>query len=154
MTQASDWSDKLEHIRADARISKEQFATIENESMGITTEYAKQTQFLQDEGSPHSKSNLAFLSAFSSAQPIFVIVARAFTGGFMNIPSLQKTVRILPLVLLAILTLPLIAIAGPGEEANAVIDRWSAAYSSNDPDAVVKSYRPDAILLGTVSPVL
>ena len=42
----------------------------------------------------------------------------------MNIVSLQKTVRIRPLVLLAILTLPLIAIAGPGEEANAVIDRW------------------------------
>ena len=72
----------------------------------------------------------------------------------MNISSLQKTVRILPLVLLAILTLPLIAIAGPGEEANAVIDRWSAAYSSNDPDAVAKNYRPDAILLGTESPVL
>jgi uncharacterized protein (TIGR02246 family) len=72
----------------------------------------------------------------------------------MNIVSLQKTVRILPLVLLAILTLPLIAIAGPGEEANAVIDRWSAAYSSNDPEAVAKNYRPDAILLGTFSPAI
>ena len=72
----------------------------------------------------------------------------------MNIVSLQKTVRILPLVLLAILTLPLIAIAGPGEEANAVIDRWSAAYSSHDPDAVTKNYRPDAIFLGTESPIL
>ena len=72
----------------------------------------------------------------------------------MNIPSLQKPAGIFPLVLLAILTLPLIAIAGPGEEANAVIDRWSAAYSSNDPEAVVKNYRPDAILLGTESPVI
>ena len=72
----------------------------------------------------------------------------------MNIPSSQKTARIFSLVLLAILTLPLIAIAGPGEEANAVIDRWSAAYSSNDPDAVVKSYRPDAILFGTFSPAI
>ena len=72
----------------------------------------------------------------------------------MNIPSSQKTARIFSLVLLAILTLPLIAIAGPGEEANAVIDRWSAAYSSNDPDAVVKNYRPDAIFLGTFSPVI
>src|SRR6266850_7808696 len=71
----------------------------------------------------------------------------------MNTPSLQKPAGIFLLVLLVILTLPLIAIAGPGEEANAVIDRWSA-YSSNDPDAVVKNYRPDAILLGTVSPVL
>ena len=32
--------------------------------------------------------------------------------------------------------------------------RWSAAYSSNDPEAVVKNYWPDAILLGTVSPVM
>ena len=32
MTQASDWSDKLEHVLGDARIPKEQFATIENES--------------------------------------------------------------------------------------------------------------------------
>jgi uncharacterized protein (TIGR02246 family) len=69
-------------------------------------------------------------------------------------PQLAKTGWIFSLVLLAILTLPLIAIAGPGEEANAVIDRWSAAYSSNDPDTVVKTYRPNAILLGTVSPIL
>ena len=52
-----------------------------------------------------------------------------------------------------ILILPSAALAGPGEEANA-IDRWSAAYSSNDPEAVVKTYRPDAVLLGTVSPVM
>ena len=50
--------------------------------------------------------------------------------------------------------LPLVALAGPREEANAAIDRWSAAYTANDPEAVVKNYRPDAILLGTVSPVL
>ena len=72
----------------------------------------------------------------------------------MNIPSSQKTARIFSLVLLAILTLPLIAIAGPGEEANAVIDRWSAAYSANDPEAVTKNYRPDAILFGTFSPAI
>ena len=53
----------------------------------------------------------------------------------MNIPSLQKPAGIFSLVLLVLLTLPLIAIAGSGEEANAVIDRWSAAYSSNDPEA-------------------
>jgi len=67
----------------------------------------------------------------------------------MNTPSLQKPAGIFLLVLLVLLTLPLIAIAGSGEEANAVIDRWSAAYSANDPDAVTKTYRPDAILLGT-----
>jgi hypothetical protein len=32
MTNQSDWSDKLQHILEDARIPKEQFATIENES--------------------------------------------------------------------------------------------------------------------------
>ena len=56
----------------------------------------------------------------------------------MNMPNLQKPAGIFSLVLMATLTLPLIAIAGPGEEANAVINRWSAAYSSNDPEAVAK----------------
>ena len=53
-----------------------------------------------------------------------------------------------------ILLLPAVATAGPAEEANAVVDRFSAAYTSNDPEAVVKLYTPDAILLGTVSPVI
>ncbi len=46
------------------------------------------------------------------------------------------------------------AAAGPAEDANAVVDQWSAAYTSNDPGAVVQKYWPDAILLGTVSPVI
>ena len=46
------------------------------------------------------------------------------------------------------------AMAAPAEEANAVVDQWSAAYTSNEPEAVVKKYWPDAILLGTVSPVI
>ena len=49
---------------------------------------------------------------------------------------------------------PMMAFAGPPQDANAVVDRWSAAYSSNDPEAVVNNYWPDAILLGTVSPVM
>src|SRR6202163_802522 len=48
----------------------------------------------------------------------------------------------------------LIAFAGTPQDANAVVDRWSAAYTSNDPEAVVRIYWPDAILLGTVSPVM
>lgn len=44
--------------------------------------------------------------------------------------------------------------AGPAEDANAVIDQWVAAYSANDRDALVKLYAPDAILLGTTSPVI
>src|SRR5262249_52363513 len=50
--------------------------------------------------------------------------------------------------------MPVVAAAGPAEEANAIVDRWSTAYSSNDPDAIVKTYTPDAILLGTVSPII
>lgn len=53
-----------------------------------------------------------------------------------------------------VLMSPAMAIAGPAEEANTVVDQFSAAYSSNDPVAVVKLYTPDAILLGTVSPVI
>ena len=49
---------------------------------------------------------------------------------------------------------PAIAVAGPAAEANAVVDRFSAAYNSNDPEEVVKLYAPDAIPLGTVSPVI
>jgi uncharacterized protein (TIGR02246 family) len=44
------------------------------------------------------------------------------------------------------------AAAGPAEDANTVIDRWSAAYSSNNPEAVARSYWPDAILLGNITP--
>jgi uncharacterized protein (TIGR02246 family) len=70
--------------------------------------------------------------------------------------SILSTTRFARFVfgLLLIVTLPLKALAGPREEANAVIDRWSAAYTTNDPEAVVKYYRPDAIVFGTVSPVL
>ena len=49
---------------------------------------------------------------------------------------------------------PTIAWCGPAEEANAVVDRWSAAYSGNDPEIIASNYCPDAILLGTVSPVI
>jgi uncharacterized protein (TIGR02246 family) len=59
----------------------------------------------------------------------------------------------LVLALLAML-LPATSLAGPAEDANAAVDRWSAAYTSNDPEAVVKTYWPDAVLLGTVSPVM
>jgi uncharacterized protein (TIGR02246 family) len=57
--------------------------------------------------------------------------------------------------LIALLLIPAtVATAGPAEDANAAIDRWSAAYTSNDPDAVVHYYWPDAILLGTRSPII
>jgi len=46
------------------------------------------------------------------------------------------------------------ALAGPTEDANAVIEKWSAAYGTNDPETIAKTYCPTAILLGTVSPVI
>ena len=71
------------------------------------------------------------------------------------IPSLTRMTRFTRLVFIALMLMSsAVAIAGPSEEANAAIDRWSAAYTANDVDAVVNSYWPDAILLGTVSPVI
>ena len=46
------------------------------------------------------------------------------------------------------------SIAGPSEEANAALDRFSAAYTANDVEALVQLYAPNAILLGTNSPVI
>ncbi len=67
-------------------------------------------------------------------------------------PRFMQRARLVLLGL--ILVMPAVAAAGPAEEANAVVDRFSAAYNSNDPEAVVRLYTPDAILLGTVSPVI
>jgi uncharacterized protein (TIGR02246 family) len=67
----------------------------------------------------------------------------------------EKMTRFFQLVFVTLMMmLPAVAIAGPAEEANDAIDRWSAAYTANDPEAVVKNYWPNAILLGTVSPVI
>jgi uncharacterized protein (TIGR02246 family) len=62
--------------------------------------------------------------------------------------------RIRALSTALILLAPIAAFAGPAEEANEAVDRWAAAYNSNDPDAIAKLYTPDAILLGTVSPII
>jgi uncharacterized protein (TIGR02246 family) len=45
-------------------------------------------------------------------------------------------------------------LAGPAEDANAVVSRWAATFTANDADAILKLYTPDAILLGTVSPII
>jgi uncharacterized protein (TIGR02246 family) len=52
------------------------------------------------------------------------------------------------------MSLSLAAFAGPAEEANAVIDKWAASYSANDVEAIVKLYTPDAVFLGTTSPII
>jgi uncharacterized protein (TIGR02246 family) len=50
--------------------------------------------------------------------------------------------------------LPATGIAGPADDANAVVDRWASTYSANDAPALVALYAPDAVLLGTTSPVM
>ncbi len=65
---------------------------------------------------------------------------------------MRKCVQIFFVSLLMLMSA--MALAGPAEDANSVVDRWSAAYSANDPEGVVRIYWPDAILLGTVSPVM
>ena len=49
---------------------------------------------------------------------------------------------------------PLHALAGPAEDASAAIDRWAAAFSANDANALVKLYTSDALLHGIASPKL
>jgi len=59
------------------------------------------------------------------------------------------------LVFIALMLIsPALAVAGPAEDANLIVDHWSAAYSGNDPETIASNYWPDAILLGTVSPVI
>jgi uncharacterized protein (TIGR02246 family) len=65
---------------------------------------------------------------------------------------MRKYVQILSISLLMLM--PGMALAGPAEDANSVLERWSAAFSANDPEGVVRIYWLDAILLGTVSPVM
>ncbi len=65
----------------------------------------------------------------------------------------MKRICLLLAIASALVTAAL-AQTSPVDQANAAIDRWSAAYSANDLEAVAKSYWPDAILLGTKSPVI
>jgi uncharacterized protein (TIGR02246 family) len=54
--------------------------------------------------------------------------------------------------LLALLVTAGAATAGPAEDANSALDRFSTAYTANDVDALVQLYSPNTILLGTNSP--
>jgi ketosteroid isomerase-like protein len=46
------------------------------------------------------------------------------------------------------------ALASPAEDASAVADRWAAAFTANDAEAVVNLYAPDAILLEETGPAV
>ena len=43
------------------------------------------------------------------------------------------------------------AVAGPKEEALAVVEKWVAAFAASDVDAIVKLNAPDALFMGTGS---
>lgn len=47
---------------------------------------------------------------------------------------------------------PAACLASPADDAASIIDQWAAAYSSNDVEALLKVYAPDAILQGTNEP--
>ena len=65
---------------------------------------------------------------------------------------MQRSIRFLAIAFLAALSIS--TWAAPVDDARAVLQDWSAAYTANDVDAVVNRYWPDAVLLGTVSPVM
>ena len=43
------------------------------------------------------------------------------------------------------------AVAGPKEDALAVLDKWTKAFAASDVDAIVALYAPDALFMGTGS---
>ena len=43
------------------------------------------------------------------------------------------------------------AVAGPQEDALAVLDKWAKAFAASDVDAIVALYAPDALFMGTGS---
>jgi uncharacterized protein (TIGR02246 family) len=43
------------------------------------------------------------------------------------------------------------AVAGPKEDALAIVDKWTKAFAASDVDAIVALYAPDALFMGTGS---
>jgi uncharacterized protein (TIGR02246 family) len=60
-------------------------------------------------------------------------------------------VRILLSTSVLIVALASPALAGPEEEAMAVVQKWAAAFNASNVDAIVALYAPDALFLGTGS---
>lgn len=59
-----------------------------------------------------------------------------------------------PAICLSLLIVAPPSMAGPAEEASAALYRFSAAYTANDVEALVGLYAPNAVLLGTNSPII
>ena len=66
--------------------------------------------------------------------------------------SMGRFRRVLVLAALVLSSVP--AFAGPADDVGAVFDRWATAFNSNDVDALVNLYAPDAILVGTAGMTL
>jgi len=62
--------------------------------------------------------------------------------------------RRIALVAVAVAALSLTALAGPKEEAQAVADKFIAAFVAGDLEGTAALYSPDALFWGTVSPEL
>jgi uncharacterized protein (TIGR02246 family) len=63
--------------------------------------------------------------------------------------------RLIELLAVGLMTLlPAGALAGPAEDASAIVDRWAASLGANDVDAVLKLYTSDALVHGISSPKL
>lgn len=62
--------------------------------------------------------------------------------------------RLILFVVGLLISAPQASRADAASEANALVDRWAATFSANDAEAIVKLYTPDAVLLGTVSPII
>jgi uncharacterized protein (TIGR02246 family) len=58
------------------------------------------------------------------------------------------------IIVVLLVLAPHLALAGPAEEASAVLDHWTIAFDANDPAALTQLYAPDATLLGMSSPLL
>ena len=54
-------------------------------------------------------------------------------------------------VVMCFLPLATPLLAGPREEALAVLEKWTNAFADSDVDAIVKLYAPDALFMGTGS---
>ena len=62
--------------------------------------------------------------------------------------------RKLLLACAVLLIWPATALAGPKEEALLVVEQFQKAFGASDGESLVKLFAPDAVFLGTLSPIL
>ena len=62
--------------------------------------------------------------------------------------------RKLVLTCVMLLLWPISSFAGPKEDAYQVVEQFKKAFDASDVEGVVKLFAPDAVFLGTISPIL